>query len=136
MKDGLKVGNSTSFSVEVTKNMFAQFEGDVIHPAYSTVSMVYHMEWISRQLLVPYLEDDEEGMGSAVTIKHIAPSGLGTTIEVKAVVTEVSKRELITEVKLSNKYGLIGIGEVKQTILPKELIKENLKKVSVSTNLT
>lgn len=132
MKEGLEIGDSTSFTVEVTKDMFAQFEGEVVHPAYSTVSMVYHMEWISRQLLVPYLEEHEEGMGSAVNVKHISPSGLGTTIEVKAIVTSVKKKELITEVELRNEYGLIGKGEVKQTVLPEKIIEEKLKKPSTS----
>lgn len=136
VKEGLKAGNSTSFAVDVTEDMFAQFEGNIVHPAYSTVSMVYHMEWISRKLLIPYLEDDEEGMGAAVTMKHIAPSGLGTTIEVSAVVTEVKEQELVTKVELSNEYGLVGKGEVKQGILPKHLINNKLKKVSPSANIT
>lgn len=126
MKEGLKVGDTAKISAEVTSDMFAQFEGEVVHPAYSTVSMVYHMEWVSRKLLIPYLEPDEEGMGSAVKVKHTAPSGLGTKIEITATVIKVSERELVTDVRVKNKYGLIGKGEVVQAVLPKKLIEEKL----------
>ncbi|SDI15614.1 hypothetical protein SAMN05216352_10599 [Alteribacillus bidgolensis] len=66
MKDGLEIGKTETFMVTVTEDMFAQFEGEIIHPAYSTVSMVYHMELISRKLILPYLESNEEAMGAAV----------------------------------------------------------------------
>lgn len=126
MKESMKIGNTTMITAEVTEEMFAQFEGEVIHPAYSTVSMVYHMEWASRKLLTPHLEEDEEGMGSAVTVNHIAPSGLGTKLEVTATVSDVTDREVITEVYLKNEYGIIGKGEVKQAILPKKVIETKL----------
>lgn len=126
MKEGLKIGDTAKITAEVTSDMFAQFEGEVVHPAYSTVSMVYHMEWASRKLLLPYLEDGEEGMGSQVKVKHTAPSGLGTRIEVTATVSKVSARELVTDVEVTNEYGLIGKGEVVQAVLPKKLIEERL----------
>lgn len=132
MKEGMKVGNTTTITAEVTEEMFAQFEGEVVHPAYSTVSMVYHMEWASRKLLKPYLEVGEEGMGSAVTVKHIAPSGLGTRVEVTATVSDVTEREVITDVFLKNEYGIIGKGEVKQTILPTKIIETKLAKQTAS----
>lgn len=132
MENRLKIGDLHTTTIKVTKEMFAQFEGEVVHPTYSTVSMVYHMEWVSRNLILPYLEDGEEGMGAAVTVKHIAPSGLDSIVEVIAVVCEVSEREVVTEVTLKNEYGVIGIGEVKQVILPKEVIQKKLKKQDAS----
>ncbi|MFA1820384.1 thioesterase family protein [Virgibacillus oceani] len=132
MIKGLKIGDSVKISAEVTKEMFAQFAGEVVHPTYSTVSMVYHMEWASRNLLIPYLEDGEEGMGAAVKVKHITPSGLGTKIEITAAVSKVSEWELVTDVYVKNEYGVIGKGEVIQKILPKKMIEEKLKQQSAS----
>ncbi|WP_106497964.1 thioesterase family protein [Lentibacillus sp. Marseille-P4043] len=126
MKEGLKVGDSATLTAVVTNEMVAQFDGEIVHPAYSTVSMVYHMEWASRKLLLPFLEDHEEGMGSAVTVKHIAPSGLGTKISVTATVTDFTKSEIVTDVCVENEQGLIGKGEVKQAILPKKIIEAKL----------
>lgn len=128
MKEGLKVGDSTILQVEVTEEMFAQFGGELIHPTYSTASMVYHMEWASRDLVLPYLEEDEESAGAAVTVKHIAPSALGTKIEVKATAADISERSVITNVKVTNENGIIGEGEVKQAILQKNTMQKRLEK--------
>ncbi|API92648.1 thioesterase [Virgibacillus pantothenticus] len=127
MKAGLHIGKTKILTITVTNEMFAQFDGKVVHPVYSTASMVYHMEWVSRQLLIPYLEDHEEGMGAAVSVQHVAPSGLGSTINLTATVSGVSTKEITTEVYVENARGLIGKGKVKQVVLPKKLIQEKVR---------
>lgn len=126
MKKGLKVGSTETMNITVTSDMVAQFEGRVVHPAYSTVSLVYHMEWASRKLILPFLESHEEGIGAAVQVKHIAPSAVGSVITVTATVTELRDNIVIPAVDVKNQQGLIGKGEVKQAILPKKVIEEKL----------
>lgn len=126
MKQGMKIGDTAVVQAVVTPEMFAQFEGVVVHPAYSTVSMVYHMEWASRQIILPYLEEHEEGMGAAVTVKHVAPTAEGSLVTVTATVKELRDNVVITDVEAKNETGVIGIGEVKQVILPKQKIREML----------
>lgn len=122
MKQGLKIGDTATINVTVTPDMYAQFEGEVIHPAYSTVSMVYHMEWASRKIILPFLEEHEEGMGGAVTVKHLAPSAEGSQLTVTAIVADLPENAVLTKVSVKNGEKLIGIGEVKQVILPKNKI--------------
>jgi fluoroacetyl-CoA thioesterase len=124
MKPGMKVGETAVVQAVVTPDMFAQFEGKVVHPAYSTVSMVYHMEWASRKIILPYLEEDEEGIGAAVSVKHIAPTTEGSTVTVTATLTEFRDNIVMTKVEAKNEAQLIGVGEVKQVILSKEKIKQ------------
>jgi fluoroacetyl-CoA thioesterase len=124
MKPGMKVGETAVVQAVVTPDMFAQFEGKVVHPAYSTVSMVYHMEWASRKIILPYLEEDEEGIGAAVSVKHIAPTTEGSTVTVTATLTEFRDNVVMTKVEAKNEAQLIGVGEVKQVILSKEKIKQ------------
>ncbi|MCL6585553.1 MAG: thioesterase [Anoxybacillus sp.] len=126
MKQGMKIGDTAVVQAVVTPEMFAQFEGTVVHPAYSTVSMVYHMEWASRKIILPYLEEHEEGMGAAVTVKHVAPTSEGSLVTVTATVKELRDNVVITDVEARNEVGVIGIGEVKQVILPKQKIREML----------
>lgn len=106
--------------------MFAQFEGKVVHPTYSTVSMIYHMEWASRKIILPFLEDDEEGMGGAVSAKHLAPAPEGTRLSIIAELIKYDRNIVITKVSVIREKDLIGIGEVKQVILPKLKIAKML----------
>ncbi|SDH92045.1 Thioesterase superfamily [Alteribacillus persepolensis] len=126
MKPGLEEGKTMTMTFTVTEDMFAAFEGELIHPTYSTVSMVYHMELISRKLILPCLESEEEAMGASVSVEHSAPSPLGTTVTVKATLAKIRPRSVTTHVVLENERETIGEGEVKQAVLPKVYIDERL----------
>ncbi|GEN44498.1 thioesterase [Alkalibacillus haloalkaliphilus] len=125
MKPGMEVGRQETIDVKVTKDMFASFEGNVVHPVYSTVSMVYHMEWVSRKIILPFLEEHEEGMGASVSVKHLDAAPLNTNVRLTATLTEYKDHQVITEVEAYREEGqLIGKGTVKQVILPKEVIEK------------
>jgi fluoroacetyl-CoA thioesterase len=127
MKDGIKIGQTAMFECVVTPEMFAQFEGQIVHPAYSTASMVHHMEFTSRKLILPYLENDEEGMGAAVNLKHIAPAVENNKIKFTAKITKIENNMVYAEVEARNEERLIGKGSVLQVILPKEEITRKLE---------
>ncbi|WP_071459213.1 thioesterase family protein [Bacillus massilinigeriensis] len=122
MRNGFGVGISADMEVTVTPDMFASFNGELVHPVYSTVSMVYHMEWVSRQTILSHLKDHEEGMGGAVAIKHVAPCMEGDIIKFTATVTSYRKDTVITKVRAECQGTLVGHGEVKQVILRKDKI--------------
>ncbi|KAA0550073.1 thioesterase [Bacillus sp. BGMRC 2118] len=124
MKQGLRVGSKELMEIVVTPDMFAQFGGDVVHPVYSTVTMVYHMEWVSRLIILPYLEENEEGMGGAVTVKHVSPSPEGAVLTISAIVTELKGSVIVTETQVMQGDRTIGVGEVRQVIVPKDKIRE------------
>ncbi|MBO8157023.1 MAG: thioesterase [Bacillaceae bacterium] len=131
MKPGMEIGQQAFVHATVTPDMFAQFEGHVVHPAYSTVSMVYHMEWASRKIILPYLEEHEEGIGGAVSVRHLAPTPEGSKVTITATLTEWEDNIVMTKVEASNEKELIGIGEVKQVILPKKKIQQMLETKSI-----
>lgn len=126
MKPGMEIGQTATITAWVTSDMYAQFEGEVVHPAYSTVSMVYHMEWAARQIILPYLEEDEEGIGGAVSVRHRAPTTAGEKIQVTATLTELKGRAVVTTVEVRNSKEIAGTGEVTQFILPKDQIEKKL----------
>ncbi len=126
----MEVGREETIEIKVTKDMFASFEGRIVHPVYSTVAMTYHMEWVSRKIILPFLEDHEEGMGASVKLNHIAPSPLGSTVTLKATLVELHKNVVVTTITASNQKGIIGEGEVRQVILSKEMINEKLRSAS------
>ncbi|WP_043930767.1 thioesterase family protein [Bacillus sp. EB01] len=127
MKPGIAIGQTEILKVTVTPEMFAEFGGQVVHPAYSTAWMVYHMEWASRLIILPYLEDDEEGMGAAVSVKHISPAKEHEEIIATATLTSIVGNAIWTDIHAKSDTRLIGTGTVKQIILPKVKINSLLK---------
>lgn len=126
MKLEMEIGREETIEITVTEDMFAAFEGKVVHPVYSTVAMTYHMEWVSRKIILPFLEMDEEGMGASVQVKHFGPSPLGSKIIMTATLVEVNENVVVTNVTAYNGSRLIGKGKVKQVILPTSIIAEKL----------
>ena len=131
MKPGMEVGREEKIEISVTEAMFAAFEGKVVHRVYSTVAMTYHMEWVSRKIILPFLESHEEGMGASVQLKHFAPSPLGSKVRLTATLDEIRGNVIVTRVTVYNQLGLIGEGEVTQVILPKSTIAERFKQAAV-----
>lgn len=89
--------------------------------------MVYHMEWAARQLILPYLEADEEGVGGAVSLKHLGMAAEGARLIVTATVTRVTARRVDADIEVRDGQAVIGTGEVTQFILEKSRIQEKLK---------
>ncbi|KPB06507.1 thioesterase family protein [Bacillus sp. CHD6a] len=123
MKRQLTLGTKHSIQITVTNKMFAQFEGELIHPVYSTAMMVYHMEWVSRQMILEILEETEEGMGAEVKVKHLAPATEGTMLTLEATVVGLKKNFIITKVLIFSEDRVVGEGEVTQVVLPKRKIQ-------------
>lgn len=126
MRPGMEVGRQETIEIIVTEDMFASFEGTVVHPVYSTVSMVYHMEWVSRKIILPFLEEHEEGMGASVQLKHMDPSPLHSQVTLTATLIDYKDNQVLTKVEARNEHGVIGKGTVKQIILPKKVINKKL----------
>ncbi len=124
LKSGLKIGYEEKLVITISSDMFARFDNIVVHPLYSTVSLVYHMEWVSRKIIRPYLEEDEEGMGVEVEVKHISAANEGSIVELHAKVTTYTEKAVITSIEVYSSEKLVATGTVKQAILPKKIIEK------------
>lgn len=116
MNPGLQPGATTEFSVTVTEDMRPVFNGQVVHNVMSTVSMIYYMELAGRQIILPYLEEGEEGAGFAVDIKHIGPAVVGQEVKIRAICTEVTRNRVVCDVVAETNLNLVGKGSFTQAI--------------------
>jgi predicted thioesterase len=136
MKPGLNVGQSAEVEIEITKDMLATLAGETIHELYATSSLVQHMELAGRKLIVPFLEDHEEGMGSHVEVSHLALTLPGMRVKVKATVTEIRDKKVVCDVEAYNTRGKIARGTVTQSIVEKAWLDRKMKELSIIINLS
>ena len=119
MKPSLKVGNTAEVTALVTEAMCPAFDGVIVHRLYSTWSMAHHMELAARKVLAPHLDQDEEGIGSSLSIEHLAPTPVGHTVRIVAEATDVDDTTVVCALTAYDGNRLVGRGRQVQRVLPK-----------------
>lgn len=132
--DRLQPGTTEEFSVTVTEDMLPVFEGQVVHAVMSTVSMIYYMEWAGRRVILPYLEEDEEGSGFAVDIKHVGPAVVGQEVTFRATCVQVTEKRVVCEVTADTTRNRVGVGTFTQAIFKKDEIKRRFEELQAAVN--
>lgn len=127
----IPAGRQVEHELVVTQDMTVDFEQDdpklgALHPVYATYWMAKHMELASRKIILPYLEDDEEGIGFRVEVTHLASAIPGMRVRVKAVHRQTTKNRVHVDCTAHSELGdLIGEGATVQVILKKDRLESN-----------
>lgn len=98
----------------------AAFDDEHIHDVYSTVAMVRDVEHVSRQLFRLGLEEGEEGVGAAITLRHHSPVEVGARVVLEATVTHAEGRRMVTTVEVRCGDVVAAEGEFTQVVLRTE----------------
>lgn len=129
MKPGLYTGYQEKMTVTVTEEMVASFDGQMIHPVLSTVTMVYYMEWVGRRVILPFLEEGEEGIGASINVRHRAPAPVGKNVTFVATVTAWTPQKVVCDVNAEHDDALVGECEFVQVIWPKEKLQAHIEQM-------
>ena len=118
----IPVGATAVLEVVVTDDMTVDFtELGRVHPVYATYTMARHFEEAGRKLLLRHLDPDEDGLGRAVTVEHLAPSWVGDRLTVEARCVEVLGNRVTCECTASDGDGSeVGRGTTVQVVLPRD----------------
>ena len=130
MKAGFEPGIVRELTFVVTEDMCPVFDGVVVHRCCSTWTMTHQFELAARMVLVPFLEDNEEGIGSHVSVDHKAPCPLGRTIRVRAELTEVSDGHhprVTCDISAYDGNRLLASGNQVQVVMNKNRLKEYIQ---------
>ncbi len=109
----------------------AKFESGTVHELYGTFAIARDAEWSSRLFVLEMKEENEEGIGTFVNVKHLSPALIGETVLFEVTLDELKGNEVNCSfiAKIGNR--IIAEGRTGQKILLKEKIEklfEGLKK--------
>lgn len=130
MKLNHQVGDQTQLSFLVTENDLAAFNGERVHPFYSTFSLGRDAEWTCRQFVLNMKEDHEEGIGTFLNIKHASPAMLGETVIIKAEVSRLEGNSIDCNFWVYVGDRLVAEGQQGQKILLKEKVQRIIDQIS------
>jgi len=128
MKNLPKVGDVRVYKKKVEEADVAAFHGEVLHHVYSTFSMARDMEWSSRLFFLEMKEDDEEGVGTHLSIDHKAPAFIGDELEISAKVSSLNGNELICDIEVKANEGVVATGKTGQRMLKKDKLNRLFRK--------
>ena len=124
MKNVFRPGDTKVYSKEVTEAEVAAFHGVVLHRVFSTFSLARDFEWSSRLFFIDMKEDDEEGVGTFLSIEHKSPAFVGEHVIFTASVENIERNELICNIEAKVGDRLIATGKTGQKMLKKEKLKQ------------
>jgi fluoroacetyl-CoA thioesterase len=120
MKNIFEVGHTMRLVHTVEQGDLATFETGNVHPFYSTFALGRDAEWACRQFVLQMKEDDEEGIGTFLNIRHKSPAMLGDTVEFIATVSLLEGHQIDCSFVAKVGDRIVAKGEQGQKILKKE----------------
>ncbi|QSE97155.1 thioesterase family protein [Fulvivirga lutea] len=128
MLEGLKIGEKATVEYKVKPTDVPNFDGKDVHPVCSTYVLAREIEWSSRQFVLKYKLDDEEGIGTKLTIEHIGPAKVGELVSITAEAMEIKGNELICNYIAKVSDRIIAKGTTGQKVLKKNVIEKIFSK--------
>jgi predicted thioesterase len=130
MKNIFIPGDQKKYKKTVGPTDVAAFHGVTLHEVCSTFSLARDFEWSSRLFFIDMKEEDEEGVGTFLSIDHKSPAFVGEEIIFTAQVVKIEKNELICSIEAKIAGRLIATGTTGQKILKKDRLKQIFTKPS------
>jgi fluoroacetyl-CoA thioesterase len=128
MKEVYKVGDALKTEYLVTPVDVAAFKGEIVHNVCSTFVLAREIEWSSRQFVLAIKDEDEEGIGTQLTIDHKSAAFIGELIEIEAIILKLEGNELTCSYKAKVGERIIATGKTGQKVLKKTAINEIFSK--------
>ncbi|MBB5233794.1 thioesterase family protein [Deinococcus budaensis] len=122
-------GFTQTLTVLVTDEMTVKFgELGAVHPVYATYWLARHFEEAGRKIILPFLEEGEDGIGTSVEVTHTASALPGMTVTVTATFERMDGRRILCALRAVSELGdEIGHGTTTQMSLPQARIDENFE---------
>lgn len=120
MKNSFKAGDTKVFLHTVSAEDTARFESGEVHAVYSTFALARDAEWSGRLFVLEMKEEDEEGIGTAISVIHHSPALIGKDVAFIATLKDVVSNEVITTFEARVGERLIASGEQRQKILKRK----------------
>lgn len=130
MKLVYKVGDEKKIEVLVGEKDTATFEQGMVHPVYATFALGRDAEWCCRLFVLDMRESEEEGIGTSLSINHVAPALLGEKVQIKAWIQSIEKNQIICKYEARVGERLIAFGEQGQKIVKKERLEKLFEDIS------
>ncbi len=124
VKNIFKPGDQKQLKFQVNEIDTPTFPTGTVHRVYSTYALVRDAEWTTRQFVLEMRDDDEEGIGTRVSVEHYSAALVGEEVVITGTIKKIFHHEIICGFEVTIGKRVIAIGETGQKILKREKFEE------------
>lgn len=96
MKNPFRPGENQFHSYLVKEEDLARFEQGLVHQVFSTFALAREAEWSGRLFVLEMKEEEEEGIGTSLSVEHRSPALLGQKVDFESELVAVKGNEVLT----------------------------------------
>jgi len=104
----IQPGMTNEFTFEVTEEYLASHVGSGAVRVLATPWLILFMERTSHRLIAQHLPAGYSSVGTAVDMRHLAPTPFGGKVRVRAEVTSIDGTKVILNVQAWDEIELVG----------------------------
>ncbi|NML37412.1 hypothetical protein HHL17_09405 [Chitinophaga sp. G-6-1-13] len=123
MRTIFQPGDVKHFTRHVRAEDCAAFDSGRVHPVYATFALGRDAEWCCRLFVLEMKTEEEEGIGTMLTVEHLSPALQGSEVHFTATITALQGNEIICSYEAHVGNRLIARGTQAQKILLKEKLE-------------
>lgn len=105
----LETGTTAIERILVEEDRTIAFMGHAAR-VYSTPSMVSDIEYACLRLIQKHLGEGESSLGMHVSVDHLAPTPVGSEVEIEVSVSAVDGRKVTLDARVRDAAELVGMG--------------------------
>jgi predicted thioesterase len=125
VKESLKPGISLTNKVEIDAARTIDFMGEELR-VYATPELVRDVESTCRDLILQHSDDNEDSVGTQVTIAHTGATPLGAWVEITATVAAVEGRAVTFEVTARDPIEDVCKGKHSRFVVDVDMLRGKL----------
>ncbi|MDX2002619.1 MAG: hypothetical protein SFW35_09305 [Chitinophagales bacterium] len=126
MKNIFQIGDKKIFERTVLPTDTATFETGMVHAVYATFAIARDAEWAGRLFVLDMKEEDEEGIGTFISVRHLKPVAVGTKVTFEAVLTAIEGNRIQNSFTAYMGNEIFATGDQEQRILKREKLEQLL----------
>jgi len=126
MKASLRPGLSRVNRITVDRDRTISFMGEDAR-VYATPRLISDVEFTCRDLIMEHADAGEDSVGMEVALRHLAPTVLGSTVEITVRVTAVEGRKIAFEVSARDELDEVSAGTHARFVVDKAKTFERIK---------
>lgn len=127
MAEALQAGLAFEKTIIVTEALSAKHLAGRGVAVFSTPELVRFVEICALEGVRPFLQADQETVGTRVDIRHLAATPVGMTVTAKCTLVEIDRRRLSFSFEVRDELDKIGEGTHERFIIDREKQQQRLR---------